>query len=492
MKNRSTLLVNPPFLKYNAGPPLGLCLLMQECKEKNLPVEFLDLNLRALKRLAVKTPTQSVSGPIGDHSRLSYDLDYAEEVFSNELSEAYPSVPILQLKKAQLDVDEAIGAKIPHGSGEFDFLFSQSASPAIVAFSVMVSRQVPWVLLAIRKIRQIWPDTKIILGGAYMGALELQAPVFKEMQRAAWLKFADLIVIGHAERTFAGIVAAAAQGEEIPYGVHRGDEKWVPARSNFTLEMASYYGKIFDNPRPMVPIQTSVGCKWGRCAFCTYPVIEPYYRTGNMADILGELITPTSLMDGCLVIKDSYVTAFRLAEIASIVQGRIPWAACTRLSDAARPNTIRIASAGGLHTLEIGLETLDQDESKHLQKAQSQKQLLKACENAQNYGVLLVLNVMWGLPGQSEEKAKNSRQFLKIDLPALFPGLRFHLEENILELERGSQFIKNPAKFGIIPGREWPFAANLEYWHPRWVEKIMKEEKNDQTNHEHNNRICYY
>ncbi len=474
-----TLLIHPPFLKYNAGPPLGPCLLMQKCQEENLPVRYLDLNFEALKRLCRTSSRSSklLSTPMGDHARDDFLLEEAESDFFSELGFLNEQIPIERLKRAQINLDEVENFDKSVSFPELEMLLSQNYPPRAVAFSVMVARQVIWVIFAAQKIRQKWPQTKILLGGAYMGILDFFDEQVGAEQQSTWLSLVDLIMIGHAEESFACFARKIALGEDIVWGrVAKGDWNWNPASSGFTVRETRVYREFFSTSRPMVPVQTSVGCKWGKCKFCTYPIVEPKYEVKSVDLILGQMLELACEIDGVLVIKDSYVEKKRLLEMANFIQCRIPWTACTRLPDAAIPGIIEKAVKGGLHTLEIGLETIDQGLGKKILKPQSKKQLHLVCKEAQRNELVLVLNVIWGLPGQTEGQAEKDRYFLKNDLPLLYPDLHFHLEENILELERGADFAKNPEEYGITPEMSWPFAVEIAYNRPTWTKLFLEKE----------------
>ena len=149
----------------------------------------------------------------------------------------------------------------------------------------------------------------------------------------------------------------------------RAEELWCQA----VFDDLTSYGA----PHLVLPVQTSRGCAYGRCSFCTYPGQEGDYREDGL-ERLEPMVRLAAATRADLSIKDAYLTPHRLDRVTDLVADRVRLAACTRVAPGLDRSRIERWVAGGLRTLELGVEALDPRVLRMVNKRQGVHHLLPA------------------------------------------------------------------------------------------------------------------
>ncbi len=462
------ILVNPPLLKYDAAPPLGLVHLVGAGRAAGFAVELFDANAAVLERLGSGTCGRP-SVVSGDHPSSRVDLDTVQRAYWGEIAATSGlDLPPGRLAAVQLppqDLPRLHTAVTP----ELDILLSRPI-PRVVGLSVTVPAQLVWSLAACARLRAAGSGVQVVLGGAYVTALtRLDDPATTDILTRS----ADTIVCGPAEGTFVDILRRAAAREPLPRGLVMGvtGKRPVPWSDGATwTQVAGPYVR----EGMVVPVQTARGCPYGRCRYCSYPLVEPRYECLPLAETLGPALDFASQVGGRISIKDSDVPHRRLRQIAQIIAGRVPWAACTRLSDAARPGLIEALARAGLETLEIGFESADVAVLEAIDKGQRPDDLFAVCAAAERAGIGLILNSMLGLPGQTELSGWLQQSLLHDGLRRRFPRLRYHVETHGLQVQRGTPLASAAADAGSGQPVRYPLSVVLEEnTPPAWVAECL-------------------
>ena len=149
----------------------------------------------------------------------------------------------------------------------------------------------------------------------------------------------------------------------------------------------------------------------------------------------------------------------RIDALAERIQGRVPWSVCTKLhrslGDVDRMRRLR---AAGLHTIEVGLETLTDEGQVLVEKRQPVSLFLGLLDAAEAAGIAVVVNYMTGLPGLDalDEQAWLDRVHAEL---AARPRLVAKVEHNTMQVERRSSMGASPERFQLEIVRTWPWAT---------------------------------
>lgn len=446
------LLIVPPLLKVAGAPLLGPAMLAGAARSAGHRVDLMDLNAAWLEPYL--PDTVSPSEFVGDHDRPSAALQKATSQFQH-LTSACDARGL-----THREMLAAAGSLANSEFGPWARSLFRDGKPSVVGISVMYEGQVVAALALSLLARERWCDVRILWGGAHVTALR------DEIARdERYGEVIDGFVFGYAEGTWVKILDAIDASMPLPTQVVRAGERRIPSAEDDPRCVP-----FFDEARPgryrlTLPAQTSRGCAYGRCAFCTYPRIEGRYRPLE----LGPALAVVELAQGrgaAVSFKDSLIVPERLAELARAIRGRVSWSACTKLHRALTPAFLRDLAAGGCRTIELGLETLEPNAQRLIDKAQDAELLLRVLDGMESAGLSVVLNYITGFPNVAANAEEAALQFVK-DALADRPGLCAKLSRSDFELERLSPMATEDGarRFGIRVTKAWPWSSLLE-WEP--------------------------
>jgi hypothetical protein len=488
------LLIIPPLIKYNAGPLLGPALLQAAARNQGHQCTILDLNAHWLHRhILDKHYNQSKPVFLGDHNKPPGNiLSNAERIWHTMLLETGDSHPIesseanlRRLKYAFLSHETIENKATKLAETSFGFWVqsellqaseneSDKSSPCLIGLSLLHGGQVvPAAAISIIS-RSIWPTAVIAWGGPHISGLGNAITQNSQDRRA----FADIFVQGHAEETFVDILDQLNTQKSIWHNRHGPPQLLTGRRGKYMhLPLIPVFDNLDCYSKPVtLPAQSSLGCTYGKCHFCTYPAIEGKPVQLDLNTSVGAVVQQAlDLGNGCsgISLKDSLITTSRLCAIGDCIKGRVGWAACTKLSHQLcdTDKLVRLRD-NGLTTLEVGLESLLLQTQQLIGKVQSPRLFEEFVASVSCVpGLSLVVNYMtgfpWEVPSEAQEKFEEVRAILGryLGVRDSDPGSRAKLEHNTFELERLAPMAKNPAKYGIQQDnlKIWPWASVIEH-----------------------------
>ena len=463
---RRSLLVIPPLVKSLAGPPAGPSWLAGVARSEGVPLDVVDLNAAWLRWLH-PVPLPDPGGPSGDHAQPlghlalpahAWKKTVERPLFIRSDPSGCEQGGILAVDFEQLDWAAQRAARGWLGSVWRRMLGRDR--PRFVGVSVLSSGQVMGGLVATVVVKQLWPGVPVVWGGAHVTAL---APEIA--REPGYGTLVDGFVAGYAEGTFRQML----RGDPLSSpGVFRAGAGSHPraVEETDTVPAFSHLGN-YGQPRLTLPVQTTRGCAFAQCQFCTYPAVEGRVRRLPQAAVVGAV--EQALLHGAEIgVRDALATTARLELVAGLIDGRTRWAATTRLLPRLGRERLRRLTASGLRTLELGVESIDPDILARLQKRQPVRMVEQWLDDARGLDLHLVLNVMFGFPGQTHSQAVAFRRYLDIDLPRRFPRTRFTVERNLLQLERRAPMAACPERHGIEIGQTWPWSSVMAWNAPSW------------------------
>ena len=455
------LLVVPPLLKLVHGPLLGPAMLVGAGRQAGHEVTLLDLNARWLDAHRPGATVDEVGPFLGDHDRPAWVRDV--EADYHRAIAAVTGHTAQQVQRMTLQHHEALQAARALAESALAAPWTQllcaQELPQVVGISVMYAGQVLSALALSRLVRARWPQALIVWGGAHVTALAEEIAA-----HAIYGELVDRFVFGYAEATWVDLLDAMAAGAALPPEVCRaGQRRHLRAKEDGTAVPAFDDLARHAGTRLIVPAQVSRGCAYGRCTFCTYPAVEATARTLPLAPALAA-VQLAQRYGGVVSFKDSFLTVELLDQLAAHIAGRVRWSACTRFSRQLDDARLQRLAAAGCATLELGLETLTSDGQRVARKAQSAQLVHEVLRAAARAGIALVINYMMGFPGVDRQEEDRTLDELRRTLREL-PGLRYRIELNHLQVERGSAMGRAPAEHGVRVLQRWPWSTVMA-WEP--------------------------
>ncbi len=306
-----------------------------------------------------------------------------------------------------------------------------------------------------KKLKEIFPDIKIILGGcgvALMGKNKLSLSVASnQCYDLNEYYFIDYIINGDGEETLIELFDSNFKNlEKIKGLIWKKNNLWqVNEKRDFTnlndapspdysdfLENP-YYKKFYDIA---IPLTFSRGCNF-RCTFCSVPTFVPIYRHRPIEKCLDEIGHWIDLHKE----KFEEVDWYRVGMLAhdSIMNGnpkwfedlcngiidrgygdKITWGGNLRLmKPLADIDTLRLYSSAGIEYMVTGMESASESVLKHMKKNKNMKIVRKIFENIrqinkeagdeENDKIRVQLQLIIGYLNETEEDFQMTLDFVE-------------------------------------------------------------------------------
>lgn len=211
----------------------------------------------------------------------------------------------------------------------------------------------------------------------------------------------------------------------------------------------------FPTPNPVIPLLTSKGCYWGKCAYCVHH--EGYgqgyfnFEESVFRDSVREAVragfSSFNFVDEAIPPKMVKRFAVLFKELASEFPGtRIQWMAEGRAEKSFNdPDFVDCLKVSGCRMLVSGIESGSQRVSDLMEKGidlGSAAELARRCrENGIGVGWMFFV----GFPGESEAEAAETFEYIRRNRDSLL-----FANVGVFDLERGSPLWKNPGKWNVV------------------------------------------
>lgn len=395
----------------------------------------------------------------GFETAVSYEdlISTAEVEINSSYKERFPegvANNFKMLRKLWREIDEIIPEYL---SEQADRILE--SNPTVVGLSIMTEQRNAAFAIC-REIKKRNPSVITILGGGVCTA------DVGEMFLTACPQL-DYVYIGEGDRGFAEVCKYILDGhkdnlnERFPFMLTRGkaaeyaiftnmDDCPVPDYSDYFEAVGNEeFGKEILR---LVPVESSRGCWWryasGGCRFCGlhYCHEASKYR---------EKSTEKFWHDIDSIYEKYHFAVFQLADcivsrgLIHSLPEKCPehrkkyrfFAECrTDLNE----NQIKLLAENGFLTLQPGIEAIQDDFLKQMNKGRTTIQHLQFLKNCEKYGIKPVWNILLMVPGDKAEWYVEQIQNMK-------KILHFHPPQSINDIlfARGSEFTSNHKAYGI-------------------------------------------
>lgn len=211
---------------------------------------------------------------------------------------------------------------------------------------------------------------------------------------------------------------------------------------------------------PLISIQTSMGCKY-HCLFCGEARIHGEWR---------EMLTPDDVVKYISYISERFnITTFRFVDSTftcpisrferiiskfDALNKPIKWGAYTRVENLSIHHLKKMAHCG-CKAIFMGIETLNEQIYKKIGKKNEISHLKEIITAAREYGIHVHINLIFGLPGDTEQTIRNTQdRIIELAPHSVFA--------NPFNLAPGSIYSNNPEKYGItVCDKDWRLKVHL-------------------------------
>jgi radical SAM superfamily enzyme YgiQ (UPF0313 family) len=218
-----------------------------------------------------------------------------------------------------------------------------------------------------------------------------------------------------------------------------------------TIAPPSYDGVDFSHylkPEPIYALETSRGCCWGKCTFCS----EAFRDGFNMRSPESVFADIKSLVenygarflyfwDSLLPPKTMMVVADKIAEAGYDIRW---WADTKFYNFYLKPEFCERLARGGATALHVGLESANQRVLDLMEKGTEIAKVPEMMRNIKNAGIIMQCSWFIGFPGETEQEMRETLDFVKNQRPLL--DLSIFCGSYYFEL--GTKVAMEPDRFG--------------------------------------------
>ncbi len=344
--------------------------------------------------------------------------------------------------------------------------------PAVVGVSVaVVSQLIPALTLA-RLLRRADKQIHIVFGG---GVCTRLADVWRS--RRELYDDVDSVVLYEGEGPLLDLTRALEHGPDlrtVPNLVYRQADKIRsnPIASPVALDelpTPDFDGLPLDRykaPQLILPLLSSRGCYWGKCAFCDFNRAYAYYRRRDSRLVLRDIETLVAKHGiRFLYFSDEAVAPRTLEEVGrGLIQAgvKIRWYALARLEQQLTPQLCELLAQAGCTELDFGYETGSERLAAWMKKGVCDERALDVLRNVSQAGIVTRVNVIFGFPSETPQETRATMDFVLNNSDVIDAVV-----SQPFRLERMAAISADPAHYGVQIAFEKE--KDTAFTHYRWT-----------------------
>lgn len=299
----------------------------------------------------------------------------------------------------------------------------------IIGFSIGFPSQLYHGLVLARVAKQLNPNLFVVLGGPLITSTITFVAKLQELTSVV-----DGIIAGYGEEPLAQLMLCLEEKRELKdipnlylpttEGFRLNVATWKPDKTN--LLSIPDYGRAtlqrkFD---PYFPVRPSIGCYWGKCAFCVYPSMS----TGTREKQQYIVLKPEELVEHIRVLmkngsghkfelcSDSLPPLYLKNFSEQVLQSKlnIKWSAWSCVDKRFADNgVLETMKRAGCESILLGMESACQRILERINKMQTRQDIDKVLSAFFSADIGLFLTLCVGFPGETHEEAMETIDYLR-------------------------------------------------------------------------------
>jgi anaerobic magnesium-protoporphyrin IX monomethyl ester cyclase len=334
--------------------------------------------------------------------------------------------------------------------------FILEQSPDVIGISISFDGQLMPALTMSRLIKSSYDKAHVVVGGHIITVLSDILMKYKEIFNI----YFDSAVINEGERPLLKLVENISLGkalEDVPNLIYfnHGEvyaNEILPSEDINSLPTPCFDGLPFGlylSPELVLPILSSRGCYWGKCAFCSD---SEFYRchyqcrdANKVADDIQELSQKYGV--GHFSFSDEALSPSSISRLSDefIKRGmKVRCSSNVRLERQFTPDLCKKIFKAGFRLLYFGLESGCNRILNHMNKGITKEIALEVCRNVYESGIWDHLYVIFGFPTESRAEVQETIDFLLSN-----KNIIHSFKINSFALDKNAPIMKDPEEYGI-------------------------------------------
>jgi ribosomal peptide maturation radical SAM protein 1 len=442
------LVIVPPFASPDR-PSIGAHIVAQVAEDSGYAAEILYANLSFAALVGTADYSRLCHTPTG---HLLGERIFARAYYGHAASPVLTEEAAEALRQAMRvsGLDLAVLQRAAESWAEFYARRLAGLAAEIIGFTSTFEQTLASLAL-IRRIKQLAPDKRLILGGA-----NVDGPM-ADAVAALWPEI-DHVFSGESEASVRDFLGSLAAGEEPPR-ICRGtvnnalDALPPPDYASYAAQLAQTISseRVDDGLRPQdiwLPYESSRGCWWGakhHCTFCGLNALGMGYRAKHPAKVAAELAMLARSQSGARIMMVDNIMPFSyfstlLPQLAHGPPLDIFYEQKANLSF----EKMKLLAEAGVNRIQPGIESLDSGVLALMRKGTNLRTNLRCLRYARAMKIDLAWNLIVDFPHEQDAAYEG--------MLALIPHI-VHLQPpggiSALSIERFSPYFDESEAFGI-------------------------------------------
>ena len=348
--------------------------------------------------------------------------------------------------------------------------FIRQEEPDLIGLSITVDSQLLPALSLSRLIKTAYPQAHVVVGG---GVVTLLADVLAE-QRVLFDLYFDSALPYEGERPMLKLTKNLSQHkplDDVPNLIYPQNgtirvNQVQPAEDINELPAPSFDGLPLDlylNPEPVLPLLSSRGCYWGKCAFCSDNLLfQDRYQCRDASKVVDDMQELNEKYGARhFAFSDECISPSSIDRIADELIKRNTDFRCSadvRLERQFVPELCHKMRRAGFILLYSGLESACNRVLDHMCKGTNKETATQVCRNIYQAGIWNHLYVFFGFPTESWSEARETIDFLIANKDYIHS---FNIDKFILP--KKAPMTQRPQQYGISHIDAGKDILNLSY-----------------------------
>ena len=209
---------------------------------------------------------------------------------------------------------------------------------------------------------------------------------------------------------------------------------------------------------PGTYIMSARDCWWGRCSFCSWPLLYPKFRTRSVDNVLNEIgslienYKVREIMDdsGTFPIGD-WLRGFCDGMIKRRYNKKI-YLDCNMRFGALNLEELRLMKKANFRLLLFGLESANQKTLDRINKSLKVERIIQDCKLARKEGLYPHITIMFGYPWETFQEALNT---LNLGVWLLKKGYAYTMQATVVIPYPGSRLFEECKQRGLLRSTNW-------------------------------------